>query len=145
MYKNGLMRKLWLISKFMTWQTGHQITAIHILSKISRSRGNQTIRFGHLVEYNMENNFLKKSYPKCGGETISRPFYKNSKLSISLDRESEMFIAWKVSVMGVFLVRIFPHYDWIRTDTPYLSVFSLNAGKYEPEKLRIWILLTQWL
>ena len=33
-----------------------------------------------------------------------------------------------------FLVRIFPHLDWIRRDTSYLSVFSPNAGKYGPEK-----------
>ena len=33
-----------------------------------------------------------------------------------------------------FLVRIFPHSDWIRRDTPYLSVLSPNAGKYAPEK-----------
>ena len=32
------------------------------------------------------------------------------------------------------LVRIFPHSDWIRKDTSYLSVFSPNAGKYGPEK-----------
>ena len=31
----------------------------------------------------------------------------------------------------VFLVRIFPHSDWIRRDTSYLSVFSPNAGKYD--------------
>ena len=33
-----------------------------------------------------------------------------------------------------FLVRIFPHSDWIRRDTPYLSVFSPNTGKNGPEK-----------
>ena len=33
-----------------------------------------------------------------------------------------------------FLVRVFQHSDWIRRDTLYLSVFSLNAGKYGPEK-----------
>ena len=32
----------------------------------------------------------------------------------------------------LFLVRIFPHSDWIRRDV-YLSVFSPNAGKYGPE------------
>ena len=32
------------------------------------------------------------------------------------------------------LVRIFLHSDWIWRDTPYLSVFSLNKGKYGPEK-----------
>ena len=33
-----------------------------------------------------------------------------------------------------FLVRIYPHSDWIRRDTSYLSVFGPNAGKYGPEK-----------
>ena len=33
-----------------------------------------------------------------------------------------------------FLIRIFPHSDWIRRDNPYLSVFRPNAGKYGPEK-----------
>ena len=42
-----------------------------------------------------------------------------------------------------FLVRIFPHLNWIRRDTEYLSLFSPNVGKYGPEKLRIWTLFTQ--
>ena len=29
----------------------------------------------------------------------------------------------------LFLVRIFPHSDWIRRDTKYLSVFNPNGGK----------------
>ena len=33
-----------------------------------------------------------------------------------------------------FLVRIFPHSDWSRRDTEYLSIFSPSAGKYGPEK-----------
>ena len=33
-----------------------------------------------------------------------------------------------------FLVRISPHWDWIRRDTKYLSIFSPNTGKYRPEK-----------
>ena len=36
--------------------------------------------------------------------------------------------------MEFFLVRIFPHLDWIRRNIPYLSVFSPNAEKYRPEK-----------
>ena len=56
----------------------------------------------------------------------------------------EHFItAWKVSVLGLFVVRIFPHSDLIRRDTSYLSVFSPNARKCRPEKLRIWTLCTQ--
>ena len=41
--------------------------------------------------------------------------------------------AWKLFVFGVILVRIFPHSNWIRRDTPYLSVFSSNAEKCGPE------------
>ena len=52
--------------------------------------------------------------------------------------------AWKVSVSGVSLVRIFPHSYWIRRYTEYLSLFSPNAGKYGPEKLRVRTLFTQW-
>ena len=44
-----------------------------------------------------------------------------------------------------FLVRIFPHSDWIWRDAKYISVFSSNARKYGPEKnLCIWTLFTQW-
>ena len=42
------------------------------------------------------------------------------------------------------MVRIFLHSDWIRRDTPYLSVFSPNVGKYGPEKLQIRTLFTQY-
>ena len=37
-----------------------------------------------------------------------------------------------MSLFGVILVRIFRHSDWIRRDTEYLSVFSLNERKYRP-------------
>ena len=40
---------------------------------------------------------------------------------------------WKVSVFGVFLVRIFPYLDRIQKDTEYLSIFIPNAGKYGPD------------
>ena len=55
----------------------------------------------------------------------------------------KVFTSWKVSVFGVFLVRILPHSDWIRRGTPYLPTFSPNAEKYRPEKLWIQTLLTQ--
>ena len=31
-------------------------------------------------------------------------------------------VTWKVSVFGVFLVRIFPHSDWIRRDRYFVSL-----------------------
>ena len=45
-----------------------------ILPNISRSKGNQAMKFCQLTECNMGNIFLEKSYTKCGGETISRSF-----------------------------------------------------------------------
>ena len=52
----------------MTSQPGKQTIAIHILPNISRSKGNQTMKFGQLIEYNMRNIFLEKSYTKYGGK-----------------------------------------------------------------------------
>ena len=65
---------------------GQQTIVIHILPNISRSKGNQTMKFGQLIECNMRNIFLEKWYTKCGGETSPRPFSKKLKLSLSLDR-----------------------------------------------------------
>ena len=48
----------------------------HILPIISRNKGNQTMKFSLLTEYNTRNVFLEKSYTKCDGETSSRPFYQ---------------------------------------------------------------------
>ena len=57
MQRSGLIRKIRLISKFMTSQPGKQTIEIHILH----------------IEYNMRHIFLQKSYIKCGGETVPRP------------------------------------------------------------------------
>ena len=69
----------------MTSQPGKQTITIHKLLNISRSKGIQTMKFGQVIEYNMINIFLEKSYTKCGGGTIPRPFSRKSKLSICLD------------------------------------------------------------
>ena len=56
--KNGLIRKTRLSAKFMTSQPGLQTIAIHILTNISRSKVNQTVKLGQLIEYNKRNIFL---------------------------------------------------------------------------------------
>ena len=48
------------------------------------------MKFGQLIEYNMRNIFVEKSYTKCAGETIPRPLSKISKLSISLDQQCKV-------------------------------------------------------
>ena len=74
MYKNDLIRKIRLILKIMTPRPGKQTITIHILPNISRSKDNQTVRFGQLIEYNMRNISLEKSYTKCGEEAIIKLF-----------------------------------------------------------------------
>ena len=44
------------------------------------------MKFGQLIEYNMRNISVEKSYAKRAGETIPRLLSKKSKLSISLDQ-----------------------------------------------------------
>ena len=45
-----------------------------MLPNISRSKGNQTMKFGQLTECNMRNIFLEKSYTKCDKGTSPRSF-----------------------------------------------------------------------
>ena len=62
--KTDLIRKIRLISKFMTSQPGYQTITINILFNFSRSKGNQTIKFGQLIEHNKINIFLRTFYRK---------------------------------------------------------------------------------
>ena len=47
------------------------------------------MKFGQLIEYNMRNTILEKSYTKCGGETSPILFSGILNLSISLDHYSK--------------------------------------------------------
>ena len=42
------------------------------------------MKFGQLIECNMEIIFLEKEFEKCDAETSPRPFSKTLKLSMSL-------------------------------------------------------------
>ena len=66
----------------MKSQPGKQTITIHILTNISRSKGNQTMKFGQLLEYNMRNIFLEKQNTKCGGETIPSGFFQKIKIEL---------------------------------------------------------------
>ena len=74
----------------MTQLPGYQRNVIKILPQISRSKGNQTMKFGQLIECNMENIFLKMSYRKYDEETSPSPFSENIKLIISTDQQDKV-------------------------------------------------------
>ena len=43
---------------------------------ISRSKDNQTIKFDHLIEYNIKNIFVERSYTKCVGGSSPKLLFK---------------------------------------------------------------------
>ena len=57
MNKNGFIRKIRLISKFITPLPGKLTIAIHIWPYISRDKDNQTVKFGQSIEYIMSDIF----------------------------------------------------------------------------------------
>ena len=87
--------------------------------------------------------FLEQSLlPKFLIKPFLSPLLSYLKWGYSGSHLISMHTAWKKFVFEVFLVCVFLHLDWIRTE--YLSVFNPNAGKYGTEKLRIATLFTQW-
>ena len=68
------------------------------------------------------------TFPYKGKSYMRKKGHRNLIFWHILRRLKKIMQAWKVSVIGVFLVRIFSHSDWIQTDKEYLLVFSLNAG-----------------
>ena len=50
MKKNGMIRKIRLISKFMTSQPGWQTITMHVVPNIPRNKSNQTVEIGQLIE-----------------------------------------------------------------------------------------------
>ena len=60
MSENSLIRKIRLILKLMTSQLGKEA-----ILQYTYCKGNQAMKFGQLIEYNLRNIFLQKSYAKC--------------------------------------------------------------------------------
>ena len=58
----------------MTSQPEKETIAIHALPNILKTKDNQTMKFGQLIECNMRNNFLEKQYKmwclKCTKKVI---------------------------------------------------------------------------
>ena len=75
----------------MISQFGKQIIIMDKLPNISRSKGNQTMKFGPFIEYNVRHIFLEKSYTECDAG-IGLRTSKKSKLSISQGNQSEQSV-----------------------------------------------------
>ena len=84
-----------------------------------RGKGSKTPRFG----------CRKHTY-----SVVDFCFYYDHK-EITTTAVIQRLTEWKLSAFRVFLVCVFWHSGIMRRFT--ISVFSLSAGKYEPEKLQI--------
>ena len=62
---------------------------------------------GQLIECNMRNIFLEKSYTKCGGKTSPRPFSEKLKLSILLDQYSKILSVCLYCMVSWGLIKIY--------------------------------------
>ena len=61
----------------MTPRPRKKTIAIHILPNISKSKGNQKMKLGQLIEYNMRNNFLKNRKQNAVEKVVPELFLKN--------------------------------------------------------------------
>ena len=78
----------------------HDVTTgdikIRILPNISRSRGNQKMKFDQVIEYNTRKIFLQKSYRKRGRETSSRPLFAFFKKALNQVKESDLQLSLNI-------------------------------------------------
>ena len=61
----------------MNSQTEQQITTLHILFNISKSKCNETVRIGQSIEYNIRNIFLKNDTQGMVEKLFPDSFLKN--------------------------------------------------------------------
>ena len=63
----------------MTAQIGNQVITLHIFPNILRSKGNQTTKFGQLIDYSMRKGFFfsKNHTQNMVEKLVPEPFLKN--------------------------------------------------------------------
>ena len=74
-----MIKKLRLISKFLTSQNGQRIIATHTLPNNSRNKANQIMKFAPLIEVSARNIFVQKHTEKETGRLVSELFFVSIK------------------------------------------------------------------
>ena len=72
-----MIRKIRLLSNLMMSQPHYQVIVIYILSNISRSKDNQAMKYGQLIEYNMRNFFLENHTQNVVEKLVQTLFWKS--------------------------------------------------------------------
>ena len=77
----------------------------------------------------MGNIFFEKSYTKCGGETIPRPFLRKLKLSISVDLELKVLCSLYPLNVILRAIDIYGNYAADYLLLPHLKLFFKNKKR----------------
>ena len=75
MQEKGLIRKLKFVSKLMTSNIGKQIITIYTFPNISRSKDNQEMKLGQLIDFNMDSFFFKSHTKNEAGRLAADIFF----------------------------------------------------------------------
>ena len=70
-----MIRKLKFVSKLMTSNIGKQIITIHTFPNISRSKDNQEMKLGQLINFNMDSFFFKSHTKNEAGRLAADIFF----------------------------------------------------------------------
>ena len=96
-----------------------------------------------LIGYILRNIFLEKWYTKCGGKTIPAPFFKKSKLSISLDQYSKVLY-----ILFLLFAKFEDYRNWLKLNCRP-PIFTSNkaflknkerSGTSLPASFSAWVL-----
>ena len=79
----------------MTSQTGQQIITLQILSNISRSKVNQAMKLGQLIEHNERNIFFKNRTENYAGILVPELFFLKALYKVKTNSQHLSFnIFW---------------------------------------------------
>ena len=101
-----LDKKTRVNSKIYDNTSAKQIITIRILSNSSGSKGNKSMKFGKLIEFNMRNNFFQKIVLKMW-RWISHPFSKGTLSSLRQITASFLKMMTNVFIQSRFKSRLF--------------------------------------
>ena len=95
---------------------------MHILPNISKSKSNQIMKFGHLMEYSIW-NVMKYNHIQSLVEKFPESFLKKSKLSISLDQQSKVLYSLFLLYARLRTIKIYWNWATYHLLLPYMKLF----------------------
>ena len=120
---------IWRLYRVRHYRSSHRRCSVRKVLFLDRKiHGKTPVPVSSLIKLQASAcNFIKKRlwnryFPVNIAWFLRTPFLQNTTERLLL------ILGWHL-----YSGRIFPHSDWIRRDTAYLYVFSVNDGKYGPE------------